>query len=200
MWECGRFGLGTMAHRVPFQDSIRVLTAFWLGLKLPTAVQDRAETQDTPLSESKEPCGALGLGTMVHRVPFQDSMRVLAAAPEAWKFPTAVQDRAETQETALSSLEAPAGPAWGVGTSFQVRPPACPAARGPPRARPAATAGLNDAAKPARTAQATNMVASFACMPASWGAALPRAVPPLNNAQDSSMPTHSSHPADSDHA
>jgi len=112
---CGALGLGTMVHRVPFQDSAKVSER----PRNPTAVQALGERQDTPSRTVSDLCG---LGTMAHLVPFHDSMRVLAAAPEAWKFPTAVQDRAETQETALSSLEAPAGPAWGVGTSFQARP------------------------------------------------------------------------------
>ena len=70
-------GLGTTVHLVPFQDSMSVVATG--KPKFPTAVQARADRQETPVRALPPPlgCGPLGLGTMDHLVPFQDSTRVL---------------------------------------------------------------------------------------------------------------------------
>ena len=52
---------------------------------VPTAMHSAAEGQETPIRELPALLGGggggLGLGTMAHRVPFQDSTRVLFVTP-----------------------------------------------------------------------------------------------------------------------
>ena len=99
-------GLGTMVQVVPFQDSMSVLGWPVLVMYDPTAVQLLAETQETPLRSfvSWRWDAALGLGTTVQVVPFQDSTRVFDAIPAPVSLPTAVQSLADTQETSLRLL------------------------------------------------------------------------------------------------
>jgi hypothetical protein len=99
-------GLGTMVQVVPFQDSMSVLGRPVLVMYEPTAVQSLAETQETPM-RSFMPLrwgAALGLGTTVQVVPFQDSTRVFGAVPASESLPTAAQSLADTQETSLRPL------------------------------------------------------------------------------------------------
>jgi len=95
-----------MRHLVPFHRSARVPAP-----EAPTAVQARADVQDTPF-RPPPPCGGLGVGWMRHLVPFHRSARVLA--PEA---PTAVQARAEVQDTPLKKLP----PRGGLGVGWMVQ-------------------------------------------------------------------------------
>jgi hypothetical protein len=74
-----------MRHRVPFHRS-----ASAPALELPTAKQDAAEVQPTPLSPPP-PCGGLGVGWIFQVLPFHRS-----ASVPAFENPTAKHD-AEVQ-------------------------------------------------------------------------------------------------------
>src|SRR5579862_3734841 len=67
-------GAGTTDQVLPFQDSARMEPL----PRLPRAWQEPAAAQDTA---SSEPPVTFGLETVVHAVPFQDSMRPLSGPP-----------------------------------------------------------------------------------------------------------------------
>jgi hypothetical protein len=106
----GVLGVGSMAHRLPFQRSASVEEKS-TSPKLPTAVHARAEAHDTELNTLRR-SGDDGAGTcwMAHRLPFQRSASG-TCAPEAVTYaPTAVHARAVEQDTAASPPElAPEG-------------------------------------------------------------------------------------------
>src|ERR671931_130064 len=71
------FGLGTIFHFAPYQCSMSVRC--WIGAgaaKSPTAQTSFAETAATPRS-SELVAEPFGLGTMLHLLPSQCSIRVL---------------------------------------------------------------------------------------------------------------------------
>jgi len=110
---CAGLGVGWMVQRVPSHRSARVLAVGVKALEPPTAVQADAEVHATPLKTSP-PCGGLGVGWMLQRVPSHRSARVPAA-----ELPTAVQAEAETHDTLL---RAPPPAGLGVGWMVQVVP------------------------------------------------------------------------------
>src|SRR5215472_3172751 len=65
---CAGLGVGWMVQRVPSHRSARVLAVGVKALEPPTAVQADAEVHATPLKTSP-PCGGLGVGWMLQRVP-----------------------------------------------------------------------------------------------------------------------------------
>jgi len=95
---------------VPSHRSARVLALGVKALEPPTAVHDDADVQDTPLSTSP-PCGGLGVGWMIHLIPFHRSARV-----PAFEAPTAVQADADVQDTPFK--EPP--PCGGLGVAWIV--------------------------------------------------------------------------------
>jgi hypothetical protein len=111
-WEW--LGLGTIDQRVPFQDSMSVFSDLFPKpvAENPAAMQTFGETHETPL----KPLSArgLGLGTIDHRVPFQDSMSVSSCPLLVTEYPAAVHAAAETHETPRRSE---LGPGLGLGTT-----------------------------------------------------------------------------------
>src|SRR5215469_5874406 len=101
-------GLGTTAQETPFQCSTRVLALIWPVEKFPTAQMSRADRALTPDRKVCPNWPGLGLGTIVHFVPFQCSTSV-TVGPELpvgvkWKSsPTAQMLAGETTATALST-------------------------------------------------------------------------------------------------
>jgi hypothetical protein len=76
-------GLVSIAHLFPSQASTKVRLALAVSLLLyvPTAVHALAELHDTAERElSRDPFG-LGVGSIVHVLPFQTSARVRLALP-----------------------------------------------------------------------------------------------------------------------
>src|SRR5579864_9621524 len=105
-WESG-LGLETIVHLLPFQCSIRVKRGRLLGFsKKPTAHTLVEERANTPSSSTLANCaGGFGLGTMLHLVPSQCSIKVCltkAAPPGSGPKPTAQMSVEETTATALS--------------------------------------------------------------------------------------------------
>src|SRR6266516_2178446 len=102
-----------MLHRTPFQCSINGKPPLVLVKKTPTVQMLRVETSSTPLRELFVEPGALGLGTMLHLVPFQCSIRVCSEKVpllDENESPTAQMSRGEIAVTALRKLAvAPAG-------------------------------------------------------------------------------------------
>src|SRR6266849_10250003 len=91
-------GLGTTVQLVPSQCRVRVCgLAKELGSANPTAQTSFAETAVTAVSWSVGPM--LGLGTTLHRRPFQCSIRVCRPTPGTWDSPTAHTSLAETAGT-----------------------------------------------------------------------------------------------------
>jgi hypothetical protein len=72
-------GVGWMVHRVPFHCSARAWKVPELLMEYPAAVQAEEAAQATPIRKFGPPV-RLGVGWMVHRVPFHCSARV-------WKVP-----------------------------------------------------------------------------------------------------------------
>jgi hypothetical protein len=70
-------------------------------LKAPTAMQKVAETHDTPAKSVMHPApvhlGGLGLGWIVHFVPFQPSMSGASVGFE--RMPTASHEVVDTHDT-----------------------------------------------------------------------------------------------------
>src|SRR6266567_1186466 len=116
------FGLGTMLHRVPFQCSIRVRCMLLLLVEVPTVQPSPVETVVTLLRKlSCDP--TFGLGTMLHRVPFQCSISV-------WNTPLLPTEAPTVQisfaETALASIrELKFDPGLGLGTTLHCVPFQC---------------------------------------------------------------------------
>jgi hypothetical protein len=104
------FGLDTIDHVLPFQDSISVSS------ELPTAIQLVELVQDTP---SRKTIWALKLGlrTIDQAVPFKDSIRGLKL-PLAKRLPTAMQ----LVEVAQDTPERLSLPSFGLGETDQLVP------------------------------------------------------------------------------
>src|SRR5262249_3448532 len=114
------FGLGTRAHFVPFQCSIRVFGPL-LAEKLPTAQALLAEVAATPASTLLLP-GA-GAAFCTHRAPSQCRTSGMAPVPpENW--PTAQASVAETASTPLRSLKSL--PGLGPAACVHIVPAQCP--------------------------------------------------------------------------
>src|SRR5215467_11216344 len=101
--NCAPDGLGVawMRHRAPFHRSASV-PAF----ELPTAKQEDAEVQATPLSPAP-PCDGLGVSWIFQVLPFHRSATV-----PAFENPTAKHDDAEVQATPFRTP--PPGAGFGV--------------------------------------------------------------------------------------
>ena len=117
----GRSGVGWMRHRTPFHRSARVPTTAFpkLSVRAPTAVQDEADVHATVLKKLPgDP--VLGVGWMVHFVPFHRSAKV--AGPELdvpFRFPAAVQATTDVQDT---EPRKPPGDGLGVRWMAQLLP------------------------------------------------------------------------------
>src|SRR6266540_4126451 len=92
---CLGLGVGWMLHRLPFHRSARVLALGVKALEAPTAMQDEADMHATP-DRTPPPCLGLGVGWMLHRLPFHRSARV-----PAFEFPTAVHAEDDVHVTPL---------------------------------------------------------------------------------------------------
>src|ERR1700686_2102739 len=98
-------GLETIVQLLPFQCAMRVKRPMALGSsKKPTAHTLVEERANTPSSSTLANCaGGFGLGTMLHLVPFQCSIKVCltkAAPPGSGPKPTAQTSVEETAATA----------------------------------------------------------------------------------------------------
>jgi hypothetical protein len=88
---------------------------------VPIARQDDALVHDTPLRTVKVPPAGRGLPTTRQDQPFQDSMSPHVVEVLSLNDPTAMQDEALLQETALRTLEtAPFG--FGLGITDHAEP------------------------------------------------------------------------------
>ena len=88
-WLGDVLGLGTIDHTLPFQDSTSVWVLVPL-LKYPTAKQLAGLVHVTPKRALSWLGDVLGLATMDHTLPFQDSMSVCLLGPLE-ELPTAKQ-------------------------------------------------------------------------------------------------------------
>src|SRR5215471_1663086 len=99
----GLLGVDRRVHAVPFQTSPSVLENTWpLVWDCPTAVQESAEVQDTPLRELNWNPEGLGVDCRVHAVPSHDSARVPKPA-----LPTGSHELAAEHETASGASLGP---------------------------------------------------------------------------------------------
>jgi len=123
-WTPGGLGVGWMRQVAPFHRSARVCTIPAAECRSPMAVQAEGEVQDTPFRKLCTAPAGLGVGRMVHFLPFHRSARD-RAGPD-WdavvKYaPVAMQADGEVQDTASRKLcTALAG--FGVGWMVQVVP------------------------------------------------------------------------------
>src|SRR5580704_643281 len=99
MLPFGAWATLTTDHVVPSHASAIALCR---PLSSPTARQELAEVQDTPLSVP--PNVGVGIAWIDHEPPFHASARVCEAPARCWEPPTAVHALAETQDTAVKSL------------------------------------------------------------------------------------------------
>src|SRR5580700_9268990 len=105
-------------HAVPFQRRITARNGPPLTPgSCPTAYTSVAERAATPVRAGS--VTGVGLGTMLHDVPFQFSISVLPLSS-----PTAQASAGDMAVTAPSSRDEPNGPAggWAIGTTVQAVP------------------------------------------------------------------------------
>src|SRR5215469_8150619 len=101
-----------MVQPVPFQRSARVLCPL-PARDPPTAMQVSADVHDTPSSTAPVDRATCGVGLMRQRVPFHS---IASAEPPLPMLPTAMQKRADAQDTAMrTASEVPDPPMRGVG-------------------------------------------------------------------------------------
>ena len=115
-------GVGTTVQLVPSQRSVSAALVVWplleVAMIVPTATQAVVVVQDTPSSSGSRPSTiGVGVGSIVHWVPSQDSARVpLPSRPLS--LPTAVHAVADVQDTASRTLAVAFG---GVGVGWTVQ-------------------------------------------------------------------------------
>ena len=100
-WAPGTLGVFWIDHAVPFHTSASeelpepVVAA-------PTAMQNVAEAQETPVSVADSAPAGLGVLRTDHAVPFHDSASVTPTVVRPTRPPTAMQALADVHDKAVS--------------------------------------------------------------------------------------------------
>jgi hypothetical protein len=107
-----------IVHRRPFQRAASIVAVAVLVWNEPTAMQAFADGQDTLENEADFRFVGLGVGRIVHLVPFHRSANVLPRPRRGLEPPTAMQTLPDRQDTLARNVDfAPAGS--GVGWIVQ---------------------------------------------------------------------------------